>query len=55
MTDDVCVLLPTYDEAATVADVVADFRSHGYENVLVIDGGVDGRHARPRPRGGRPR
>ena len=26
MTDDVCVLLPTYDEAATVADVVADFR-----------------------------
>ncbi|UIP01073.1 S-layer glycoprotein N-glycosyltransferase AglJ [Halobaculum sp. CBA1158] len=39
MTDDVCVLLPTYDEAATVADVVTDFREHGLENVLVIDGG----------------
>ncbi|WP_277553371.1 S-layer glycoprotein N-glycosyltransferase AglJ [Halobaculum limi] len=39
MTDDVCVLLPTYDEAATVADVVTDFRSHGYEDILVIDGG----------------
>ncbi|MXR41647.1 S-layer glycoprotein N-glycosyltransferase AglJ [Halobaculum sp. WSA2] len=39
MTDDVCVLLPTYDEAATVADVVTDFREHGFEDVLVIDGG----------------
>ncbi|MFC7098349.1 S-layer glycoprotein N-glycosyltransferase AglJ [Halobaculum marinum] len=39
MTGDVCVLLPTYDEAATVADVVTDFRRHGFENVLVIDGG----------------
>ncbi|MFC7069349.1 S-layer glycoprotein N-glycosyltransferase AglJ [Halobaculum lipolyticum] len=39
MTDDVCVLLPTYDEAATVADVVSDFRRHGFEDVLVIDGG----------------
>lgn len=39
MTEDVCVLLPTYDEAATVADVVTDFRRHGFENVLVIDGG----------------
>ena len=35
----VCVLLPTYDEAETVADVVADFREHGFENVLVVDGG----------------
>jgi len=39
MTDDVCVLLPAYDEAATVADVVTDFREHGFEDVLVIDGG----------------
>ncbi|ESP89027.1 S-layer glycoprotein N-glycosyltransferase AglJ [Candidatus Halobonum tyrrellensis] len=35
----VCVLLPTYNEAETVADVVADFREHGFENVLVVDGG----------------
>ena len=39
MTDDVCVLLPTYDEAATVADVVTDFREHGFTNIFVIDGG----------------
>ena len=39
MTDDVCVLLPTYNEAATVADVVIDFHEHGFTNVLVIDGG----------------
>ena len=39
MTDDVCVLLPTFNEAATVADVVTDFRDHGFTDVLVIDGG----------------
>ncbi|SHH53630.1 S-layer glycoprotein N-glycosyltransferase AglJ [Halobaculum gomorrense] len=39
MTDDVCVLLPTYDEAATVADVVTDFRDNGFTEILVIDGG----------------
>ncbi|MEZ3164743.1 S-layer glycoprotein N-glycosyltransferase AglJ [Halorubrum sp. RMP-47] len=37
--DDVCVLLPTMNEAETVARVVADFRDVGFENVLVIDGG----------------
>ena len=37
--DDVCVLLPTMNEAETVARVVADFRDTGFENVLVIDGG----------------
>ncbi len=36
--DDVCVLLPTLDEAETVGDVVTGFREAGYENVLVIDG-----------------
>ena len=36
--DAVTVLLPTYNEAETVADVVADFREHGFSNVLVIDG-----------------
>ncbi|WP_058365706.1 S-layer glycoprotein N-glycosyltransferase AglJ [Haloparvum sedimenti] len=37
--DDVCVLLPTYNEAATIADVVEGYRAEGLENVLVIDGG----------------
>jgi len=37
--DDVCVLLPTMNEAETVARVVADFRDAGFERLLVIDGG----------------
>ena len=35
---DVCVLIPTLDEAETIGDVVRGFREQGYENVLVIDG-----------------
>jgi len=38
-SDPVCILVPTLDEAATIADVVRDFREAGYENVLVVDGG----------------
>jgi len=42
MTDaDVCVLLPTMNEAATVADVVEGFREAGFEDVLVVDGGSE--------------
>ncbi|WP_276271713.1 S-layer glycoprotein N-glycosyltransferase AglJ [Haloarcula litorea] len=37
--DDVCVLLPAYDEAETIEPVVEGFRAQGFENVLVIDGG----------------
>ncbi len=37
--EEVCVLLPTLDEAATIESVVEGFRSEGFENVLVIDGG----------------
>jgi len=37
--DDVCVLLPAYNEAATVESVVAGFREEGFEDVLVVDGG----------------
>jgi len=37
--DDVCVLVPTLNEAETIADVVSSFRSEGFENVLVVDGG----------------
>jgi dolichol-phosphate mannosyltransferase len=36
---DVCVLVPTLNEDETIADVVSDFRNHGYTNVLVVDGG----------------
>ncbi len=36
--DDVCVLLPTLNEAETVGDVVEDFQSEGFQNVLVVDG-----------------
>lgn len=36
--EDVCVLLPTLNEAETIGDVIDDFRSEGFENVLVVDG-----------------
>ncbi|WP_136689670.1 S-layer glycoprotein N-glycosyltransferase AglJ [Halorhabdus amylolytica] len=39
--DDVCVLIPTYNEAGAIADVVEGFHDEGLENVLVIDGGSD--------------
>ncbi|WP_324662042.1 S-layer glycoprotein N-glycosyltransferase AglJ [Haloarcula sediminis] len=39
--DDVCVLLPAYNEAATIGSVVEGFREQGFENVLVVDGGSD--------------
>jgi dolichol-phosphate mannosyltransferase len=35
---DVCVLVPTYNEAETIGEVVDDFREEGFEDVLVIDG-----------------
>jgi dolichol-phosphate mannosyltransferase len=36
--DDVCVLVPTLNEAETIGEVIDGFRSRGYENVLVVDG-----------------
>jgi dolichol-phosphate mannosyltransferase len=36
---DVCVLIPTLDEAETIGRVIDGLRDQGYENVLVIDGG----------------
>lgn len=36
--DDVCVLLPTLDEAETIGSIVDGFREQGFENVLVVDG-----------------
>jgi dolichol-phosphate mannosyltransferase len=38
---DVCVLLPTYNEAETIADVVDGYREAGFTDVLVVDGGSE--------------
>lgn len=35
---EVCVLLPTLDEAETIGDVVRGFHEQGLSNVLVVDG-----------------
>jgi glycosyltransferase (TIGR04182 family) len=52
--DDVCVLVPTYDEAETIADVVEGFRAEGFDSVLVIDGGsTDGTRELAREAGAR--
>ena len=37
--DDVCVLLPTLNEAATITDVITAYRDVGLERFLVVDGG----------------
>lgn len=39
--DEVCVLVPTLDEAATIGDVIDGFHEAGYTNVLVADGGSE--------------
>ncbi|WP_132060783.1 S-layer glycoprotein N-glycosyltransferase AglJ [Halorussus amylolyticus] len=36
--EDVCVLIPTLNEAETIGDVIDDFADYGFENVLVVDG-----------------
>ena len=37
--EEVCVLIPTLDEAATIGDVIDGFYEYGYTNVVVVDGG----------------
>ena len=39
--EEVCVLIPTLDEAATIGDVIDGFYDAGYTNVFVIDGDSD--------------
>jgi len=39
--DEVCILIPTLDEAATIGDVIDGFHSEGYTNVFVVDGDSD--------------
>jgi dolichol-phosphate mannosyltransferase len=52
--DDVCVLIPTYNEAETIGEVVEGFHAAGLENVLVVDGDSDdGTQSVARERGAR--
>jgi glycosyltransferase (TIGR04182 family) len=37
--DEVCVLIPTLDEAETIGDVLEGFVEQGFEHLLVVDGG----------------
>jgi len=37
--EDVCVLVPTYNEAETITAVVEGYRGQGFDDVLVFDGG----------------
>ncbi|GAB7018183.1 S-layer glycoprotein N-glycosyltransferase AglJ [Halostagnicola bangensis] len=39
--EEVCILIPTLEEAATIGDVIEGFQAHGYTNVLVVDGDSD--------------
>ena len=34
----VCILIPTLNEAPTIRDLIDDFRQLGFTNILVIDG-----------------
>ena len=36
--DDVCVLVPTYNEAETIEEVVTGMHAEGFDDVLVVDG-----------------
>jgi dolichol-phosphate mannosyltransferase len=36
---DVCVLLPAFNESATIADVITSYQAAGFTDILVIDGG----------------
>jgi len=39
--EDVCVLIPTLNEAATIGDVIDGFHEEGFTNVVVVDGDSD--------------
>jgi len=36
---DVCILIPTLNEAKTIGEVVREFRKLGFDDILVMDGG----------------
>jgi dolichol-phosphate hexosyltransferase len=35
---DICILIPTLNEAATVGQLIKDFKKEGFSNIFVIDG-----------------
>jgi len=35
--DEVCVLIPTLNEAPTIGTIVGEFKNLGYNHILVID------------------
>jgi dolichol-phosphate mannosyltransferase len=35
---DVCILIPTLNEAETIGEIIADFKREGFDNIFVIDG-----------------
>ncbi|MFC4438907.1 MULTISPECIES: S-layer glycoprotein N-glycosyltransferase AglJ [Natrialbaceae] len=39
--EEVCVLIPTLNEAATIGDVIEGFHERGYTNVVIVDGDSD--------------
>ncbi len=36
--DDVCILIPTLNEGKTIGELIREFKSLGYSNILIIDG-----------------
>ena len=36
--DDVCVLIPTLNEKATIGPVIEELQKEGYHHILVVDG-----------------
>ena len=36
--DEVCILIPTLNESLSIGPVIKEFRSLGYNHILVIDG-----------------
>ncbi len=36
--DEVCIFIPTLNEAPTIGDLVRSFKDEGYQNILVLDG-----------------
>jgi dolichol-phosphate mannosyltransferase len=35
---DICILIPTLNEAATIGQLITDFKKEGFSNIFVIDG-----------------
>jgi len=38
VNEDVCILIPTLNEAATIEQLIRDFKSEGFDDILVFDG-----------------